>query len=66
VNFNINSGRTKSVQPGKRGAAMNDMENIVTNNGKPKISFNEAIKRGITSYSPFKRPPSQLDEDKED
>ncbi len=37
-----------------------------TPGGNPKVSFKEAIKRGITSFSPLKRPPSQLGEEKDD
>lgn len=48
-----NLNRHKSVQPSMRSGVV-DGEFLGVSSGKPKISFNEVVKKGITSFSPFK------------
>jgi hypothetical protein len=48
-----NLNRHRSVQPSMRSGVV-DGEFFGGLPGKPKISFNEVVKKGITSFSPFK------------
>ncbi len=44
--------RHRSVQPSMRSGVVDG--EFLGLSGKPKISFNEVVKKGITSFSPFK------------
>jgi hypothetical protein len=47
-----NLNRHRSVQPSMRSGVVDG--EFFGLSGKPKISFNEVVKKGITSFSPFK------------
>lgn len=48
-----NMNRHKSVQPSLRNGVVGDGEYFGMT-GKPKVNFNDVVKKGITSFSPFK------------